>query len=98
MQTAISPTVSTLAILGSVQLESLTISPDAMPHHYLARAVILDLQPSQMVAAIMAVEDAIRATYPRMHRSGWSATSDGLRIHFHQWTPITTREWVDGNN
>lgn len=77
-----------LAIVGAVQLESLTISPDAMPHHYVARAVILDLQPFQMVAAIMATEDAIRATYPRMHRSGWSAKSDGLRIHFSAWSQM----------
>jgi hypothetical protein len=89
MQTATTypPVVSNpLAIIGNVQIESLTISPDVMPHHYVARAVILDLQPAQMIAAIMATEDAIRATYPRMHRGGWSATSDGLRIYFHAWT------------
>jgi hypothetical protein len=72
-------------------------NPHQLLLSYVANAKIDDLEPSQMVAAIIAVEDAIRATYPRMHRSGWSATSDGLRIHFHQWTPITTREWVEAN-
>ena len=57
-----------------------------MPHHFIANAKIDDLEPSQMVAAIVAVENAIRAQYPRMSRNGWSATSDGLRIHFHAWT------------
>lgn len=94
--TAIPPAISALAILGHVQLESLTIARDVMPHHYVARAVILDLQPESMVPAIVAVEQAIRATYPHMHRSGWSATSDGLRVHFHQWTPIGTPECVGG--
>ena len=84
--TATPPAVSALAILGAVHLESLTISPDVMPHHYVANAKIDDLEPSQMVAAIIAVEDAIRAQYPRMHRSGWSAKSDGLRVYFHAWT------------
>lgn len=94
--TATHPAVSLLSIVGNVQIESLTISRAVMPHHYLARAVILDLQPAAIVAAIVAVEDAIRAQYPNMHRSGWSATSDGLRVHFHQWTPITTSEWLGG--
>jgi hypothetical protein len=77
---------TSLAIAGAVQLENLTISPDVMPHHFIARAVILDLQPFQMVAAILATEAAIRTTYPQAHRSGWSATSDGLRIYFHAWS------------
>jgi hypothetical protein len=81
MQTA------TLSPSAPVTLESLTISRDVMPHHYIARAVILDLQPEQMVAAIIATEQAIKATHPFAHRSGWSVTSDGLRIYFHQWTP-----------
>jgi hypothetical protein len=88
MQTATAPAVvsTPLAIVGNVQLDSLTISRDVLPHHYVARAVILDLQPSQMVAAIIATEDAIKQTYPHAHRSGWSATSDSLRIYFHAWT------------
>ena len=87
MQTAtIFPELSALAIVGAVQIESLTISPDVMPHHYIANAKIDDLEPSHMVAAIMAVEKAIRAQYPQMRRSGWSAKSDGLRIYFHAWT------------
>lgn len=96
--TATRPAVSLLAIVGNVTIESVTISRDVMPHHFTARAVILDLEPSQMVAAIVAVEDAIRAQYPRMQRSGWSATSDGLRVHFHAWTPISTAEWCEGVN
>jgi hypothetical protein len=81
------PTPSTpLAILGGVVLESLTISRAAMPHHFTARAVILDLQPSQMVAAIIATESAIRQTYPLARRTGWTAASDGLRIHFYAFT------------
>jgi hypothetical protein len=75
-----------LAILGGVVLESLIISPAAMRHHYVARAVILDLQPAQMVAAIMATEDAIKATYKHARRTGWTAASDGLRIHFYAFT------------
>jgi hypothetical protein len=84
--TATRPAVSLLSIVGNVQIESLTISRDVMPHHFIANAKIGDLEPSQMVAAIVAVEDAIRAQYPRMHSSGWSAKSDGLRVHFHAWT------------
>ena len=84
--TATRPSVSFLAIAGNVQIESLTISPDVMPHHYVANAKIDDLEPSQMVAAIVAVEAAIRQTFPAAYRSGWSAKSDGLRIYFHAWT------------
>lgn len=78
-----------VAVLASsgVTLESLTISRDVMPHHYVARAVILDLQPEQMVAAIIATEAAIKKTHRFAHRSGWRAASDGLTIYFHQWTP-----------
>jgi hypothetical protein len=87
LSTTATPSVaSLLAIAGNVQIESLTISPAAMPHHFVANAKIDDLEPSQMVAAILAVEHAIRADYPRMFRTGWSAKSDGLRIHFHAWT------------
>ena len=96
--TATRPAVSLLAIVGNVTIESLTISRDAMPHNFTARAVILDLQPAAIVAAILATEDAIRTHYPRMQRSGWSATSDGLRLHFHAWTPVTTSEWCEGVN
>jgi hypothetical protein len=81
MQTAI------LSPSAPVALESLTISRDTMPHHYIARAVILDLQPEQMVAAIIATEAAIKQTHRFAHRSGWRAASDGLTIYFHQWTP-----------
>ena len=84
--TATRPAVSLLALAGNLHIESLTISPDVMPHHYIANAKIDDLEPSQMVAAIVAVEVAIRQTYPNAHRSGWSAKSDGLRIYFHAWT------------
>lgn len=96
--TATHPAVSALAILGAVQLASLTISPDVMPHHFIANAKIDDLEPSQMVAAIVAVEDAIRATYPNARRSGWAAKSDGLRIYFHAWTPIAAAESCEGVN
>lgn len=85
--TATPAAVSPLALIGNVQLESLTISRDAMPNHYIANAKINDLEPSQMVAAIVAVLDAIQQTYPHAARSGWSATSDGLRIYFYAWTP-----------
>ena len=96
MQTATATrSVSILTIAGNVHIESLTISPDVMPHHYVANAKIDDLDPSQMVAAIVAVEGAVRAQYPQMHRSGWSAKSDGLRLYFHAWTPITTADWCE---
>lgn len=72
-----------LALMGGVVLESLTIAPDAMPHHHVARAVILDLEPSQMVAAIMCVEAEIRKTYRHAYRTGWRATNDGLTVFFH---------------
>lgn len=75
-----------LAAIAPVALESLTISRDAMPHHYVARAVILDLAPAHMVAAIIATEDAIKQTYPLASRTGWRAASDGLTIYFHAWT------------
>jgi hypothetical protein len=88
MQTAIptTPAASALAILGNIHIESLTISCDVMPHHFIANAKISDLAPSQLVAAMLAAEDAIKITYPQMHCSGWSAKSDGLRIYFHAWT------------
>ncbi len=80
-------TASPLAILGNVHLESLTISADVMPGHFVARAVIFDLQPSQMVAAIMAVDDAIKtdSRYTLARRTGWRAASDGLTIYFYSW-------------
>ena len=85
--TATPPAVSNLlAIVGNVQIESLTISRDVLPHHFIANAKINDLEPSQMVAAIVAIENAIRQTYPNAARSGWSAKSDGLRIYFSAWT------------
>jgi len=80
-------TSTLLALLGNVTLESLTISADVMPGHFVARAVIFDLQPSQMVAAIMAVEAAIKAqpSYALARRTGWRAASDGLTIYFYAW-------------
>ena len=84
--TATRPAVSLLALVGNVQIESLTISRDVLPHHHVANAKINVLEPSQMVAAIVAVEDAIKRTYPNACRSGWAAKSDGLRIYFHAWT------------
>jgi hypothetical protein len=84
MSTAVAfpPSTSPLAILGGVSLESLTVSADAMPGHYVDRAVIFDLQPTQMVAALIATMDAITVTHRFARRTGWSATSDGLRIYF----------------
>jgi hypothetical protein len=71
---------------SGLQLESLSIAPDAMPHHFIAQARILDLQPSAMVKAIVLVEHEIRAIYPHMTRTGWRGASDGLRIYFTAWT------------
>jgi hypothetical protein len=76
------PTSDLLALLGNVQIESLTITPDAMPGHYIARAVILDLQPMQMVAAIAATMDRIAEQHQYAVRTGWRACSDGLTIYF----------------
>jgi hypothetical protein len=53
-----------------------------MPGHYIAWAVIFDLQPSQMVAAIIAAMDAVKATHRFAHRTVCRATSDGLTIYF----------------
>jgi len=63
-------------------IESVTISADVMPGHFIANAKIADLQPSQMVAAIIATEARIRLTHPHATRTGWRAASDGLRIYF----------------
>jgi hypothetical protein len=71
--------------VSAVVHESLTISADVMPHHYIARAVLLDLQPSQIVAALVAVEDAIREQHRHAVRTGWRACSDSLRIYFYAW-------------
>jgi hypothetical protein len=70
---------------SGILIESLSIVPDAMPHHFIAQSRILDLQPSQMVSAIVAVEQQIRQTYPHMQRTGWRGASDGLRIYFMAW-------------
>jgi hypothetical protein len=85
-----------IAVLAAtLNVENLTITPDAMPHHYIARATILDLQPTQMVAAIVVTEDEIRKTYPLMHRTGWRPASDGLTIYFYAWTvPARTGDCV----
>jgi hypothetical protein len=66
-------------------IDSLTIAPDGLPHHYIARAVILDLQPSQRVAALIAVEAAIQGPHPHAVRTGWRACSDSLRVYFFAW-------------
>jgi hypothetical protein len=71
---------------GAVSIESLTIAADALPHHFIARAVIFDLAPDQMVPAIVATEDAIRTQYPHFRRTGWRGASDGLRLYFTAWT------------
>jgi hypothetical protein len=77
------PTKPTSEILARyIRLDSLTITPDALPRHFVARAVILDLQPTQMVPAIIRVEDAIRECHPHMHRTGWRACSDGVVVYF----------------
>ena len=79
------PIPSSVAVEGAspVVLDSLTISADAMPGHYVANAVLLDLQPSQMVAALIAVEAAIREQYRFAVRTGWRAASDSLRVYFY---------------
>jgi len=69
-----------LTAIPPVALDSLTISRDAMPYHWVARAVIADLAPSQMVAAILATEDEIRKSHPHASRTGWRASSDGLLL------------------
>jgi hypothetical protein len=66
----------------SIEVRSLTITPDVMPGHYVARAVILDLQPTQMVPAIMATMDRIEEHYRFDMRTGWKACSDGLTMYF----------------
>ena len=71
---------------STIQIDSLTIAADAMPHHFTTRAVIFDLQPSLMVRAICAVEDSVRVEYPHFRRTGWRAASDGLTIYFSAWT------------
>jgi hypothetical protein len=70
----------------SVVIESLTISRDVMPHHYIARTVILDLEPPAIVAALGATLDRIRERHPRAVRTGWTACNDGLRIYFYAWS------------
>jgi hypothetical protein len=69
-----------------LHLESVTISADAMPGHHVARAIILDLQPADMVTAIVAVETRIRVAYPYFRRTGWRAAADGLTVYFSAWT------------
>jgi hypothetical protein len=67
---------------SSIAIESLTISADAMPRHHVCRAVIYDLQPTQMVRAIAAVEARLREQFSYVHRTGWRAASDGIYLHF----------------
>jgi hypothetical protein len=71
---------------SGLQFESLSIAPDAMPHHFIAQARILDLQPTQMVPALTLVEHEIRAIYPHMTSTGWRAANDGIRLYFTAWT------------
>jgi hypothetical protein len=75
----------------AIVLDSLTIAADAMPHHYIARAVILDLQPGQLIAALIAVEAAIQGRHPHAVRTGWRACSDSLRVYFSAWSPSLTQ-------
>ena len=70
----------------SIVIESLTISCDAMPHHYIARAVVLDLEPPAIVSALGATLDRIRQQHPHASQTGWTACNDGLRIYFYHWT------------
>jgi hypothetical protein len=83
---------------NTIALESLTITADAMPHHFIARAVIFDLQPADMVRAITTVEARIRVESPHFHSTGWRAASDGVWIYFTAWTPtgrhVDTRQQV----
>lgn len=79
-------TATALPVPSDVLLESLTISQDAMPHHYIARAVIFDLEPATVVAALAATLDRIREQHPQARRTGWTACNDGLRIYFYQWS------------
>ena len=75
-------TYSPLTDPSRIQIESLTINADAMPRHHTARAVIFDLQPSQMVRAIAAVEARIREQFPHFVKTGWRGASDGIYLHF----------------
>ncbi len=77
---------------AAILLESVTISHDTMPGHHTARAIILDLQPADMVRAIAAVEDRIRVEYPRFRRTGWRASCDGLTVFFSAWTSAQTAQ------
>ena|ERR1700687_2868855 len=78
---ALAPTVTPPAVV----LDSLTIAPDAMPHHYIARAVILDLEPPAVVAALSTTLARIREQHPTAVKTGRTACSDGLRLYFCAW-------------
>ena len=69
-------------------IESLTISPDVMRHHYIARAVILDLQPTHVVEAVATTMERIHAEHPHAVRTGWTACNDGLRVYFYRWSAL----------
>jgi hypothetical protein len=86
-------TTPTVCPTDSIVFESVTISRDAMPHHYIARAVILDLEPLAIVAALAATLDRIREQHPHAVMTGWAACCDGLRIYFYAWS-LTT--WTNG--
>ena len=77
--------LAVLAGLPAVTVDALIISADVMPHTFVARAHIADLQPSQLVAALCAVEDAIKQTHPHARRNGWKAASDGLYVWFESY-------------
>jgi hypothetical protein len=82
-------TYSPTADPSSIVIESLTIAPDALKHHFTARAVILDLQPADIVKAIAAVEARIAASYPHFYTTGWRGASDGVTVYFSAWTAPT---------
>jgi hypothetical protein len=42
----------------------------------------------------MATEDRIKETHPLARRTGWSATSDGLRIYFYAWHQDAVATWI----
>lgn len=78
-------------------IEHLTITRDVLPHHYIARARILDLTPEMMVPAISATMAAVREQYPHAERTGWIARCDGLTLYLYAWTCGADRHWQDAD-
>jgi hypothetical protein len=78
------------AVVAPIAIDSLTISADTMPHHYIARAVILDLEPTAVVPALTLTLARIRAQHPHAVQTGWTACNDGLRVYFYHWSATTT--------